>query len=419
MPSKFKDCLRQLEKTCEAMKKKDSDNKIITSDELEIFKYPQKVIEVSMPIKMDSGKIKVFQGYRVQHSDIRGPLKGGIRFHPKVDLDEVKSLAFWMAIKCAVADIPYGGAKGGITVDAKKLSQSETEKLIRGYVRAIFDFVGPDKDIPAPDVYTNPQIMAWYMDEYSHIAGANVPASVTGKPIEVGGSLGRDTATGYGGFIVLETILKKLKQNKKNETVSIQGFGNAGLNFARKSFAKGYKIVAVSDSGGGVYNPKGLDIEKLEKYKKKTGSVMNFDQSKNIINDQLLRIPVDVLVPAALEGVINDRNVNKIKAKMILELANGPITLAASEKLFKKGITVVPDVLANSGGVIVSYFEWVQNLRHYYWELDKVNNNLAKQLKCATDAVLDNMNEYKVDMRTGAYIVAIKKITEALKIRGI
>jgi len=284
-------------------------------------------------------------------------------------------------------------------------------------VRAIADFVGPDKDIPAPDVYTNPQIMAWYMDEYSHIQGINTPACVTGKPLEIGGSLGRDTATGYGGFIVLDSILKKSKIKAK--TVAVQGFGNVGLHFAKKAQEKGYKIVAVSDSKGGIFNSNGINVKKLESFKEKTGSVQNFPDSKNISNEKLLELKVDILVPAALENVINNSNAGRIKAKVILELANGPISLEASEKLFRKKILIIPDILANAGGVIVSYFEWVQNIRHFYWDLAKVNYHLNLQLNNAVEAVWRNVKKYQVDMRTAAYILAVKRIVQALKIRGI
>jgi len=422
MSNKFKECLFQLKKTCiigENLNDVKINGFFINSDELEILKYPQKIIEVSIPVIMDNGRIKVFNGYRVQYNDIRGPFKGGIRYHPMVNLDEVKSLAFWMALKCAVANIPYGGGKGGVTVDPKKLSKSELERLTRGYVRAIADFVGPDKDVPAPDVYTNAQVMAWYMDEYSHIKGMNVPACVTGKPVEIGGSLGRDSATGYGGFLVLENILGKMKVKKNNLKVAVQGFGNVGLNFALIAYKNGYKVVAVSDSQGGVYDSEGIDIEKLIIHKEKTGIVQGFDKTKNINNDELLKLPVDILVPSALEDVINGKNYNKIKAKFILEMANGPVAMEVSEKLFKKGITIIPDILANSGGVIVSYFEWVQNVRHFYWDLDKVNNHLEIQIGRATEYVWKYFNNFNVDMRTAAYLLAIKRIVEALKVRGI
>jgi glutamate dehydrogenase/leucine dehydrogenase len=386
---------------------------------IEILKTPNRVIEVSIPIMMDNGELKVFTGFRVQHNNIRGPYKGGLRYHPKVDLDEVSALAFWMTIKCAVADIPYGGAKGGIAVDPKKLSQGELERLTRAYVRAMADFVGPDKDIPAPDVYTTPQVMAWFMDEYSKIKGRNIPAVITGKPIEIGGSLGRDIATAQGGMYVFEHLLKELKLSKKKITIAIQGFGNAGMNFAVLAEKHGYKVAAVSDSQGGIFNPKGLDIKKVVAHKEKTGTVLNFPDAKNITNEKLLELPVFVLAPAALERVITEKNTNKIKAKIILELANGPVTLEAGEKLFKKGIIIVPDVLANSGGVIVSYFEWVQNIRHFYWDLEKVNDRLKHQINKAFQAVWKITSENKINMRSAAYIVAITKLSRALKIRGV
>jgi glutamate dehydrogenase/leucine dehydrogenase len=411
MANKLKDALTLLDKACRFMG--------IEHDEIEILKKPQRTVEVSLPVVMDDGRLKVFNGYRVQYNDIRGPYKGGLRFHPKVDLDEVQTLAFWMAIKCAVADIPFGGGKGGITVDPKKLSQNEIEKLTRAYVRGFAPFIGPDIDIPAPDVYTTPQIMAWFMDEYSHIQGRNVPACVTGKPVEIGGSLGRDTATGQGGFYVFEDLLGKLKTKKKDVAIAVQGFGNVGLNFANLAFMAGYKIVAISDSRGGVYNPDGLDIKKAIAHKQKTGTVMDFPGTVNITNEKLLELPVSILVPSALEGVINEKNASKIKASIIIEMANGPITSAASDKLFKKGVIVVPDVLANSGGVIVSYFEWVQNLRHFYWDLEKVQTNLAKKINSAFGVIWETMNKYEVDMRMAAYIVAVDRIVVALKIRGI
>lgn len=418
--SQYQECVNQLNKTCEIIKQINGSAKKInlTYDEIEILKSPQRTIEISIPVKMDDGNLKVFTGYRVQYNDARGPYKGGLRYHPQVNLDEVQALSFWMTIKCAVADIPYGGAKGGITVDVKQLSKGELERLTRGYVRAIAEFVGPDKDIPAPDVYTNPQIMAWFMDEYSKIKGHNEPAVVTGKPVEVGGSLGRDTATALGGYFVFENICKKL--NFENDaTIAVQGFGNAGMNFAKIAFEKGYKVAAVSDSKGGIFNPDGLEINQVIEHKNSTGSVADFAGAQNISNKELLELPVKVLVPAALERVITKENADKINASIILELANGPTTIKAEEMLFAKGTLVVPDVLANSGGVIVSYFEWVQNLRHYYWELEKVQANLDKQINRAADLVWQYMKDYNVNMRTAAYIIAVEKLVKALKARGI
>jgi len=412
MANQFKGVIEQLNKTCALMG--------IESGELEILRKPDRVMEVSLPILMDDGKIKVFDGYRVQYNNILGPYKGGLRFHPKVNLDEVKALAFWMTIKCAVADIPYGGGKGGVAVDVKKLSQGELERLTRAYTRGFADFIGPYKDVPAPDVYTNPQIMAWLMDEYSHIKGENTPAVVTGKPVEIGGSLGRDTATSLGGFFVLEQVLKKLKLAKNKASLAVQGFGNVGMNFAAIAYRAGYKIVAVSDSRGGIYDKKGLNIEQILAHKQATGSVVNFKGAANVTNEALLELPVEVLAPAALENVINGKNAGRIKAKIILELANGPTAPEAEAKLLKKGVLVVPDVLVNSGGVIVSYFEWVQNLRHYYWEKEKVEANLEKQLANAFRKVWQTMvAQGNREMRTTAYMVAVERIVKALKVRGI
>ena len=421
MGKQYKECLSQLNKTCEVIDQINKTEDVIdlTYNEIEILKSPERVIEISIPVIMDDGSLKIFNGFRIQHNNIRGPFKGGLRYHPKVNFDEINALAYWMTFKCAVVDIPYGGAKGGITVDPKKLSQNELERLTRSYVRHIADFVGPDKDIPAPDVYTNPQIMAWYMDEYSHIRGVNEPACVTGKPVEIGGSLGRDTATAQGGFFVFENMLKKLRIKKNSLTIAVQGFGNAGKNFSKIAHNAGYKVVAISDSKGGIYNEKGLDIEAVICHKQETGSVVNLEGSKNITNEKLLELPVKILVPAALENAITRENAGRVKADIILELANGPVTQEAGEKLLKKNKMVIPDILANSGGVIVSYFEWVQNIRHYYWEAEKVQANLFKQINKATDLVWEYMNNYEVNMRTAAYIIAIEKLVKALKIRGI
>jgi len=391
----------------------------LTDDEVEILTVPKRVLEVSIPVRMDDGSLEVFNGFRSQHNDILGPHKGGVRYHPQVDMDEVQALSFWMTFKCAVADLPFGGGKGGITVNPKKLSEGELERLSRGYIRAIAPIIGPKKDIPAPDVYTNGQTMAWFMDEYSRIQRENTPAVVTGKPIELGGSLGRDTATAQGGFYVFENLIKKLKIKKKEISIAVQGFGNAGMHFASIANGAGFKVVAVSDSKGGIYDEKGLDIDQVVKYKSKFGSVVGFEGAKEKTNEQLLKLPVSVLVPAALERVINDKNAGFIKADIILELANGPVTPEAQAKLDKKAKLVIPDILANSGGVIVSYFEWVQNLQSHYWELEKVQTELKKKINIATDKVWEKKNKYDVNMRTGAYVVAIKKLLEAIKLRGI
>ncbi|MFW5884855.1 MAG: Glu/Leu/Phe/Val family dehydrogenase [Patescibacteria group bacterium] len=417
--NQYQNCIKKLDETCNIIEgkiKKASDRKFVF-EEVEVLKSPQRVVEISIPVKMDNGDLKIFTGYRVQHSNIRGPYKGGLRYYSKVDLDEVKALSFWMTIKCAVVNIPYGGAKGGIKVDPKELSQNELEKLTRGYVRRVASNVGPDKDIPAPDVYTDAQVMAWFMDEFSRIEGKNVPAVVTGKPIELGGSQGRETATAQGGFYVLENILQKRKQSLKGLRVAVSGFGNAGSNFAEIAYRNGCKVVAVSDSRGGIYNAAGLNITDLKLHKKETGAVAGFKEGKEISHSELLSLEADVLVPAALENEINQENAKKVKAKIILELANGPVTREA-EKILKKEIVVIPDVLANAGGVIVSYFEWVQNLRHFYWEEQKVLERLKYQIGKATDNVWQYSGEYKTTLRSAAYIVAVERISRALKWRG-
>ena len=412
MANQFKAVINQLNKTCRIMK--------VEPDELAILRKPDRVIEASLPVLMDDGRIKVFTGYRVQYNNIRGPYKGGIRFHPQVNLDEVKSLAFWMTIKCAVADIPYGGGKGGVSVNIKKLSKGEQERLTRAYTRGFADFIGPSKDVLAPDVGTNQQTMAWIMDEYSHIKGENTPAVVTGKPVEIGGSLGRDTATSLGGFYVFEQVLKKINLSKDKISLAVQGFGNVGMNFALIAYAAGYKIAAVSDSRGGIYDKNGLNIEQVLSHKQTTGSVIDFNGLKNITNEQLLELPVEILAPAALENAINETNAGRIKAKLILELGYGPTTAEAEVKLNKKNILIVPDVLANSGGVIVSYFEWAQNLRHFYWDQAKVEDRLERQISNAFKKVWQAMEaQNNRDMRTAAYIVAVERLVKALKIRGI
>lgn len=408
---KFENAIKQLNKTAELINLKD--------DYLKILEHPQRVIEVSVPVEMDDGRLEIFEGYRVQYNDILGPFKGGTRYHPEVDLDYVKALSFWMMIKCAVAGIPYGGGKGGIKVDVKKLSEKELEKLSRGYMRALAEFIGPDKDIPAPDVYTNPQIMAWFMDEYSHIKGKNVPAVVTGKPVSIGGSLGRDIATALGGFYALEFLLKKMGKNRNSQSVAIQGFGNAGLNFARIAGGAGYKVVAVSDSKGGIYSEAGLDIDLAEKHKRETGSVVDFEGSKNISNEELLELSADILAPAALAGVITNENIAQVKAKFIIELANGPINIEAGEALENRGVVILPDVFANAGGVIVSYFEWLQNISGCYWDLDTVKEKLSFQMGKAFEGIWERKEKYGVNMRTAAYIAAVEKLVEALRVRGI
>ncbi len=416
--NQYEQCLEQLDKICQIINKTNRLGKL-TCEEVEILKHPQRVIEVAVPIKMDDNSLKIFTGFRVQHSNIRGPFKGGIRFHPQVNLNEIKFLAFAMTIKCAVVDIPFGGAKGGIIVNSKELSESELERLTRSYVRVIVDFIGPNIDIPAPDAYTNAQTMAWFKDEYSRLKDKDVPAIVTGKPIEIGGSLGRETATGQGGFYALEKILKKTNLKKENITIAVQGFGCVGMHFARIAHKAGYKIVAISDSKGGIYSKTGLDINKIIEYKQKNKSVTDFPKAKNISNDKIITLPVSILVPAALENVITINNVNDIKAKIILELANGPISLEASKILEERNILIIPDVLANAGGVIVSYFEWRQNIENNYWQLEKVQSRLKEKITKATNLIWETKEKYKVGMRTAAYIVAVERLRKAIKVRGI
>ncbi len=376
------------------------------------LKHPKRELHFSIPIK-------VFEGYRVQYDDSRGPNKGGIRFHPATDINEVKALSFWMTFKCAVVGIPLGGGKGGVTVDPKKLSATETEKLARGFVRALKNDIGPDQDVPAPDVYTNPQIMAWMMDEYEQIHGRHLPGVITGKPLCVGGSEGRGYSTAQGGVYVTLELAKKLKL-KKGAKVVIQGYGNAGAYMAKILHKKGYKIIAVSDSKGGILNEAGLDPVKVEKFKMKNGSVVDYPEAKKILtNKQILTVPCDVLVPAALENVITKENAGRIKAKAVVELANGPTTPEADEKLFKKGIVVVPDILANAGGVTVSYFEQVQNSYNHYWTEKEVLAKLEPTMINSFTAVWKTMDKYECDMRTAAYIVATERIAEAMQARGV
>ncbi len=382
------------------------------------LQIPKFEMQFGIPVRMDDGSLKVFQGYRVQYDNSRGPNKGGIRFHPDVNIDEVRALAFWMTIKCSVVGIPLGGGKGGVIVDPKKLSSGELERLSRGWMRAVAHNVGPERDIPAPDVYTTPQIMAWMMDEYETIRGDHGPGVITGKPLSVGGSEGRGYSTAQGGVYVTLELAKHLKL-KKGASVVIQGFGNAGAYMAKILHKQGYKIIAVSDSKGGIVNEKGLDPAKVEQHKTATGSVTNFAGStKNITNEQILTVACDVLVPAALENVITVENAGRIKAKAIVELANGPTTPDADEKLFKKGITVVPDVLANAGGVTVSYFEQVQNAYNYYWTEKEVLAKLEPIMVGSFNEVWKTKQTYNCDMRTAAYIVSVKRIAEAMSARG-
>ena len=378
------------------------------------LRQPDRDIRISIPVKMDSGEVKVFEGYRVEYNNARGPYKGGIRYHQDTEINEVKALAFWMTIKCAVAGIPMGGGKGGITVNPKELSSGELERLSRGWVQRLADVLGPQKDVPAPDMNTTPEIMSWMSDEYEKITGDKTRATFTGKPIEKGGSEGRGPATGLGGFYVFDSLRAQLGLPDKCKVV-VQGFGNVGLNAAEIFSKNGHLIIAISDSKGGVYNENGLDIKKIAEHKKNTGALANFLNSKNITNGELLEINCDVLVPAAFENQITINNAEKIKAKVVLELANGPATPEADEILFKKNIPVIPDVLSNSGGVTVSYFEWDQNLKGEHWEELEVFNKLKPMMHEAAQKTFEKSKEFSTDLRRGAFILALERIKEKLQ----
>ena len=384
-----------------------------------LLREPLRELHVSLPVKMDDGSVKVFQGFRVQYNDARGPNKGGIRYHPDETIDTIRALAAWMTWKCAVVDIPLGGGKGGIICNPKELSEGELERLSRAYIGQVGRMLGPEKDIPAPDVYTTPQIMAWMMDEFSKIRGYNCPGVITGKPLAVGGSEGRGDATGRGGAYTVRDAAKHLNIDLSKATVAIQGFGNAG-QFGATLFASllGCKIVAVSDTRGGIYSEDGMDAEAIVKYKLETGTVTGFPGTRPVSNEDLLELSVDVLIPAALDGVITERNADRIRAKIICELANGPTTPEADEILYKNDVFVIPDFLANAGGVTVSYFEWVQNVISYYWEEDEVHAKLDKKMTKAFQDVLATSLDAKVDMRTAAYMVAIERVAEVMKLRG-
>lgn len=379
------------------------------------LEHPQRVLEISIPVTMDDGSLQVFTGYRVQYNNARGPYKGGIRYHPEADLNEVKALAFWMTIKCAVVGIPYGGGKGGITVDAKSLSPVELERLSRGWVRAMFPNLGPQVDVPAPDVYTTPQIMRWMTDEYSKLAGQPTPAAFTGKPIEYGGSEGRMTSTSQGGAFVLTELMKQIGHVPRGTRVVIQGFGNVGAFAAKILTAEGYSIIAVSDSQGGITNPDGLDVEAVMKHKEGTGSVTGFAGATPVNNKDILNLATDILIPSALENVITKDNAEQIQAAAILELANGPTTPEADDILFKRGIHVVPDILANAGGVTGSYFEWMQNLATEHWTEEQVWEKLKPIMTESFTATWQAATEHGVNLRTGAYVVALKRLAEAMQ----
>jgi len=389
-----------------------------------ITKYLKKVersLIVSIPIMMDDGSIEIFEGYRVHHSTLRGPGKGGIRFAPNVDLNEVKALAIWMTWKCSLLNLPFGGAKGGVCVDPKKLSKSELEKLTRRYTAEILNFIGPDKDIPAPDVNTNAQVMAWIMDTYSMHKGRAIPGVVTGKPLEIGGSVGRESATGMGLFYVLDSLCNKLDLDLKTSRVVIQGFGNVGGNIADILYDKGAKIIAISDIKGGLYHEEGLNVKDLLKWRDKNCYLKDYDKGnyKFIPNENLLTIECDILIPAAIENQITYINADEIKCKIVLEGANGPTTPVADETLNQNGIIVVPDILANAGGVCVSYFEYIQDIQSYFWDVERINQELKKILVKTFKEVYNLSKEKNVTLRTAAYMIAISRLAKAFELRGI
>ncbi len=382
--------------------------------------WPQRILEVHFPVVMDDGRVEMFEGYRVHHNTAKGPAKGGIRYHPDTNLDEVASLAFWMTWKCAVLNLPYGGAKGGVKVDVSKLSERELERLSRRFFSEIQMMVGPQKDIPAPDVNTNAKIMVWYMDTYSMNVGYTSLGVVTGKPIDLGGSEGRPEATGRGVSITTNEACKVIGKDITKARIAIQGFGNVGSYTAKilnEEF--GAKIVAISDISGGIYNENGFDVNELIAYRDSNkGVIAGYPKGTPITNEELLELDVDILIPAALENAITEKNADKIKAKVIIEAANGPTTPAAEEMLLKKGVLIVPDILANAGGVTVSYFEWVQDLQTFFWDIDDIRKRLTKMMVNAFAEVYRTKEKYNTDMRTAAYIVAINRVANAVKERG-
>ncbi len=404
-----------------AVKQLESASKIINLDQdtLEILKKPQKTIIVNIPVLMDDGSVRVFTGYRVQHNNFRGPYKGGIRYHPDVNLDEVTALAMWMTWKCAVVDIPFGGGKGGIACPIKYISEREKERMTRRFIDMIHNEIGPEIDIPAPDVYTDAQTMAWIFDEYSKIKGYPAYGVVTGKPLELGGSEGRKEATGYGVAACVREAAKMLGLDINEARVAIQGFGNVGYYTAEKLHEYGFKIVAISDSQGGVYLEEGIDPRDLLQHKTKNGTVVGYKDTKKISNEALLMSDVDILVPAALENQITATNADKIKAKIIVEGANGPTTPDADEILFKKKVMVVPDILANAGGVTVSYFEWVQNMQRVKWSKEEVLKKMEEKMMKAFYDVYEQAKTYNIMMRDAAMVLAVRRVVDAYRLKGL
>ena len=403
-------CYNQIDKVAKILK--------LGQAELDILTIPKRILTFSYPVRLDSGEIRYFTGYRVQFNDARGPTKGGIRFHPEVNLEEIKTLAFLMTLKCAVVNLPYGGAKGGIMIEPKRFSEQELERISRGYIRETYNFIGPRIDIPAPDVNTDSRIMAWMLDEYEKLEGKHTPDAITGKPIALLGSKARDFSTSMGGAYVLHEMADKFDMKPRKTTVAVQGFGNVGMNIARILNEWGYKVIAVSDSKSGIFNKGGLSIKEVIQHKDKTGRLSKFRGSKEISNEELLELKTDILIPAALEDQITKKNAGNIKAKLILEMANRPITPEADDILLDKGIFVMPDILANAGGVVVSYFEWVQNSMNFYWSEKEVLDRLKAYMTNAVKELSTVCTDFKCDMRKSLYINAVKKILEAERLRG-
>ena len=413
----WQNALNQFDKAANAIKLEDGYRQVLSQ--------PKRILEVELPIRMDDGSVRVFTGWRVQHNDARGPFKGGIRYHPKTDLDEVKALAMWMTWKTAIVDIPYGGAKGGVRVDPKALSKGELERLTRRYAYAISPVIGAETDIPAPDVYTDPQVMAWIMDTFSMLRGYPEPGVITGKPLEIGGSEGREEATARGIQHVLEEVVKVSKVDPKKARVAVQGYGNAGYFSAKFAHELGMKVVAVSDTKGAIFSQDGLDPDAVLEHKRRTGSVVGFqgaellDRNPEAANAKLLELDVEFLIPAAVENVITDRNADEIKAKFIIEAANGPTTSEADDILHEKGVMLVPDVLSNAGGVTVSYFEWVQARTREWWDVETVRSKLKARMSKSFHDVYNMQKELSVDMRTAALALAIKRVARAIELRGL
>ena len=392
----------------------------LSDDYLAYLSVPQRELIVHFPVQMDDGSMRMFEGYRVHHNMVKGPTKGGIRYHPDVSLDECRALAMWMTWKCALMNLPYGGAKGGIIVDPGSLSKRELEKMTRRYATEISLFIGPERDIPAPDVGTNAQIMAWIMDTYSMHKGYSIPAVITGKPVAVGGTVGREYATGLGVTYVTRAVLKqRLGRSLEDATVAVQGFGNVGSWTARTMHERGARVVAVSDKFGGIHNPNGLDLRLLTRHVEETGSVTGFAHASPITNAELLEMDVDVLVPAAMEGQITRENADRIRATVIAEGANGPTTPDADEILRGKGALVIPDILCNAGGVVVSYFEWVQGLQAFFWDENEVRRQMERKLLDNLDVVIGVSTQRNCTLRVAAYVIAVERIMEAIRLRGI